>query len=38
MANAPSITLLHLSDLQFGLDHRFERADASGGLLYRIAG
>jgi HipA-like protein len=36
MANAPPITLLHLSDLQFGPHHRFERADAPGGLLYRL--
>jgi HipA-like protein len=36
VANAPSITLLHLSDLQFGPHHRFERSDAPGGLLHRL--
>jgi HipA-like protein len=36
VANAPPITLLHLSDMQFGPHHRFERPDAPGGLLHRL--
>ncbi len=38
MALAPSITLLHLSDLQFGPHHRFEGPSAPGGLLHRLRG
>ena len=36
MTNEPRITLLHLSDLQFGPHHRFEGAGSPGSLLHRL--
>ena len=36
MTNEPRITLLHLSDLQFGPHHRFEGASSPGSLLNRL--
>ena len=36
MANHPGLTLLHLSDLQFGPHHRFEGPGSPGSLLSRL--
>lgn len=36
VANEPVITLLHLSDLQFGPHHRFEGPGSPGSLLSRL--
>jgi 3',5'-cyclic AMP phosphodiesterase CpdA len=36
MATAPTITLLHPSDLQFGPHHRLAGPSSPGGLLHRL--